>query len=322
MVPPSRLWAPRIQARWRSAVAALGTWWAEGLDRWRSAVVVLGHRWARVPSWAQRAAVGVGILLIGLLVLGVLSAVAYGTAYVPLNWPEWTGFNTYATTQRATESSTATPIANSTTKVTITEQMVHYKTLWDWLQLLIVPAALAGATVQLNRAQSVRAEHIAKQNQREAAFQAYLDRMKELLIVRGLRTSLEIDEVRPVARALTLAVLRELDGERKGSLVRFLYESSLIMGERPILKLNEADLQGIYLQEAQLQGANLVGAYLYKADLSGADLRGASLAGVHLHGALLHWVNLQGVNLQWARFDSTTAWPQGFNVQGIGALHD
>ena len=48
--------------------------------------------------------------------------------------------------------------------------------------------------------------------------------MTELLLDKKLRES-EVDEVRAVARARTFTVLRRLDGERKGALIRFLIRS-------------------------------------------------------------------------------------------------
>lgn len=74
------------------------------------------------------------------------------------------------------------------------------KTLWDWLQLLVVPAMLAIGGFWLNQIQKGRDEkatrqrdkterEIAADNQREAALQAYIDKMSELLLVNHLRES-------------------------------------------------------------------------------------------------------------------------------------
>jgi uncharacterized protein YjbI with pentapeptide repeats len=52
-------------------------------------------------------------------------------------------------------------------------------------------------------------------------------------------------------------VLAKLKGERKGSVVRFLYESSLITRDRPILYLSGANLIGAYLGETKLTRTNL-----------------------------------------------------------------
>src|SRR5437879_4850277 len=51
------------------------------------------------------------------------------------------------------------------------------KTLWDWLQLLIVPTVLAVAAFLFNLATSRREQQIALDNQRETLLQEYLDRM-------------------------------------------------------------------------------------------------------------------------------------------------
>src|SRR5207249_3544489 len=65
------------------------------------------------------------------------------------------------------------------------------KTLWDWLQLLIVPVVLAvggylfNFTVSRNERQAAAnrdktEREIASDNQREEALQAYIDKMSEL----------------------------------------------------------------------------------------------------------------------------------------------
>ena len=99
---------------------------------------------------------------------------------------------------------------------------LRQKTLWDWLQLLIIPAVLAvgGFVINLTisrseqeatkqRAQSER--EIAEDNQREAALQAFIDKLSELLLEKQLRQSTPEDEVRKIARVRTLTVLPRLD---------------------------------------------------------------------------------------------------------------
>ncbi|MDQ5854538.1 MAG: pentapeptide repeat-containing protein, partial [Chloroflexota bacterium] len=67
-----------------------------------------------------------------------------------------------------------------------------------------------------------------------------------------------------------LSVLRRLDGERKGILLRFLQESQLISATNPIISLRTADLSKADLRFADLRKANLS-----EADLSEANLHGA-----------------------------------------------
>src|SRR5689334_18290705 len=53
------------------------------------------------------------------------------------------------------------------------------KTLWDWLQLLIVPLALAVVALVFQLANTRTEQKIALDNQREDLLQAYLDRMSD-----------------------------------------------------------------------------------------------------------------------------------------------
>ena len=85
------------------------------------------------------------------------------------------------------------------------------KTLWDWLQLLIIPAVLSLGAFLFNRAERNNEQAVALDNQRATALQTYLDRMSELLLEKNLRTSQPDDEVRTVARSQTLTVIRSLD---------------------------------------------------------------------------------------------------------------
>jgi uncharacterized protein YjbI with pentapeptide repeats len=171
------------------------------------------------------------------------------------------------------------------------------QTLWEWMQLLIIPAVLAFGAYLFSRYERENDRKIAEDRQREVALQTYLDRMTELLLDGELRKSGEDSEVRAVARARTLTVLRLLDGERKGALIRFLQESNLIDVEKNVIDLKgadlrRADLRGAFLKQTCLRGADLTEANLCSARLEKADLSEADLSRVRLRSA-----NLVGANL-------------------------
>jgi len=166
------------------------------------------------------------------------------------------------------------------------------KTLWDWMQLLVVPVVLAGAALWFNAMAKRRDETIAEDRQQAAVLDAYLATMTTLLIDKGLKGSVLESELRAVARAQTLTVVERLNKRRKGSVVRFLYESHLIDKDEPIVALSGADLRG-----ADLRGAILMGATLRGADLRGADLRGAILNMAALDGANLADATLNTADL-------------------------
>jgi len=173
---------------------------------------------------------------------------------------------------------------------------VHGKTLWDWMQLLIVPSVLAIGAYYLNSSERKNEREIATDRQQEAALQAYLDRMTELLLEKKLLTT-KSKEVHNVARIRTRTILRGLDPLRKGLVLDFLYEAGLISGKERIVDLSFTDLSGAILDGATLVGVNLQSANLSGAGLVQVNLQGANLQQTYLEGANMEATNLQGANL-------------------------
>jgi len=224
------------------------------------------------------------------IVLIIIVSLVYGTGL---------GENIITSVSKATKGTEPATI-------TITEQHQPGKTLWDWLQLLIIPVVLALAAFLFNSAttrseQKITAQRyendqeIAADKQKEDLLQTYLDRMSELLLKHDLRASSDPKgEVRYIARSRTLTVLSRLDANRKKSLLQFLYESDLINATTgSIVQLEGADLSG-----AKLSGANLRDANLNHADLSGANLIGANLRGANLSDANLSDADLFGASIE------------------------
>lgn len=194
------------------------------------------------------------------------------------------------------------------------QQYQPTKTLWDWLQLFIVPVALSIAAYWLNRAnreteqrvaeQRNKTEHaIALDGQRATLLQDYLDRMSKLLLEQKFRNPQSHPDAQNIARAFTLTVLPRLNAERKGRLIQFLYESHLIdSNTKDYILLRNADLSkadltgfnlnGINLSEANLSEANLSGTNLSEAQLQGTCLRSANLSGAILRNANLYKADL------------------------------
>lgn len=214
------------------------------------------------------------------------------------------------------------------------------KTLWDWLELLIVPVALGAGAIWFDSEANLRAENMQRQREvvqrdiedqraKDAVLSTYFDDLSNLLLERGLLESQRGSAVRDIARAKTLSALSQMDGNRKGFIVRFLYEVDLIKGSSPVLYLGGAitgkpavdeivpsrgDLNGAVLHRlfmgelnltrvhmvgadfrwAILNKANFIGTDLRNADFTGARLKEARLSGADLTGALLHDANLSG----------------------------
>lgn len=188
--------------------------------------------------------------------------------------------------------------------------------------MLIVPVILVGVTFAWSALQTrsdnkredrrLAADRATTAEARQdARLQSYLDDMSDLILKNSLLDSKSGDPVRAVARIDTLTVLHRLNGERKGQVVRFLYEARLIDSETPgggsrfardehassRVSLDGADLTGAELAAASLDGANLNGADLRRANLVGADLRDAHLNGAFLKRADFSFSDVAGAYL-------------------------
>ena len=150
-------------------------------------------------------------------------------AIFPNNSPAWTGFGPYD------------------------EEILgsRAKTLWDWLDLLLVPILLALGAWLLSQMDKETEETVEADRQKQNLLNTYFNQMTELLLKHDLRSSNPGDEVRNVGRTRTLSVLRGLDPVRKTEVLQFLYESQLISKE-PIIRLTGANLRDAKLDSAVL----------------------------------------------------------------------
>ena len=196
------------------------------------------------------------------------------------------------------------------------------KTLWDWLQLLLIPLALSAVVFVFNELQTDR-EHDREdrraaaerlrvgESAREEVLRAYWQQMSRLMLDRRLLSSPKGSEVRAVARVTTLSALRRLDGERKGMIVRFLAEADLISGRDPKVSLREADLRYVVLEGASLRGTRLSMSHLVHANFRRAFLSGANFSRADLRGADFSGAHATPPSPTWMR-DWITAPPHGF----------
>lgn len=110
------------------------------------------------------------------------------------------------------------------------------QTLWDWLELLIVPAILATGGYLFTRTENRNSQKVAEQRSQDEALQWYLDQISQLITDYRLRSSISSDDASASARAVTLTVLDKLDGNRKARVLRFLHDSGLIKRGRVVSK--------------------------------------------------------------------------------------
>jgi uncharacterized protein YjbI with pentapeptide repeats len=257
------------------------------------------------------------MISIGILVV-LAAALVFGV--VTFGWG-WTGFT----------GGYSQEVVKGTTEDTV---YLASKTLWDWMQLLLVPVMLVVGGVFLTRIQKGREEktaarwerrereaverrtqadreiaerraqtdrEIAADHQREAALQSSIDKIGELLLREHLGESPGQQEVENLARARTVTALQILDRQRRASLLRFLGRAGILRicteGQLARVDLHETNLSQFDLSQFNLSDADLSGTNLSGTDLGGADLRGARLRGANLIEANLSGANLSETDL-------------------------
>lgn len=177
------------------------------------------------------------------------------------------------------------------------------KTLWDWLDLLIVPLILSLIAYWFSKRERENSERASTNAINATALQAYITDIEKLLLENGLRLAEKNSEIRTLARAKTLILLQTLDGARKGFVINFLSELGLIDTDNPIINLENANLSGTILRQSYLNGINLENANLEKSDftstiLSESSFSKSNLAGAHLSGIRGSSVNFSNANLK------------------------
>jgi hypothetical protein len=191
-------------------------------------------------------------------------------------WPEWTG------------------LSEKRWRKDPDEEIRPAKTAWDWLQLVAVPLMLAvlalifngwlsGREADREEARAQRDRDIAREARLDGILTGYLADTSKLVLDRDLLRSRFGSDVQSVARTLSLAAVRRLDGRRKGEVLKYLMDSRL---------LGVGGVAG--------SGSHGRGGPRLKVDVEGADLRDADLTGEVVSGIL------RGADLRNARFDSAT----------------
>jgi len=100
------------------------------------------------------------------------------------------------------------------------------KTLWDFLELAIIPISLAIAGLLFTKVEKERDREREDQRSQEIALHSYFDKISELIISNDLQNTEEGNPVRTIARARTLSILKRLDE----SLFRFVARSGKLQG--------------------------------------------------------------------------------------------
>ncbi|TRT44716.1 MAG: pentapeptide repeat-containing protein [Microcystis aeruginosa Ma_QC_C_20070703_M131] len=201
------------------------------------------------------------------------------------------------------------------------------KSFWDWLQLLIVPLMLALGAFYLNSAADFRDSQIAQERKQQEILTDYFSKMQGLIVetkkskqTPGSKESNSEErlllEFRSTAQALTLSVLEQLDGERKGKVIAYLAESQLITADnnepspQPEIELDGANLKGMVLNDVDqvVKNGNKLRVIIKKSDMTDSRFEriglfaNSDLTGSNFSNSILTSVDFTNANMPQAKF--------------------
>lgn len=218
-------------------------------------------------------------------------------AFFPYKAPEWTGFGPHD------------------------EKIPRAKTLWDWLEIIIIPATIAIVGGIIKEAEKEKNIKENKEKLQLNNIDNYYKIISELLTRNNLLELNADDSNWTIARARTILALEQADNERKGQILQFLYESKLL--QSPIIinltgaNFKNSELDGIVFRRAEIKGAyfnnSLIrNAFLDESNLTGCDLSGVDFSGSSLSNCNMSYANLTGAKL--VKLDLTTVDFEGCNL--------
>ena len=234
------------------------------------------------------------IIFLIILLLTIYAIVLRQKGFV---WAEGTGFGDYID-----------PIGN----------FYRGKTLWDVLELIIVPVILAGGAWWLNRRDNRRNELVTAENTYDRIFEHYIDNISDLMLennlvlARNWQQPSEKDAVQvpfpktsvEVARIQTITALRSLDTKRRNMILQFIRDAKfsdflLSGGNFKDIDLSRADLNSFNLSQSDFSRANLKNASIIKV-----NFRDANLSDVSFEEAKLYFTDFRDSRVQIEQFDN------------------
>ncbi len=185
---------------------------------------------------------------------------------------------------------------------------IQNKTLWDWLELLIIPFCLLLLSCLMTYTMdNLQKKELNEQKENEL-LKSYFSDMTSLMMNPIYKTLIETtlsdnnaNEIQQITSARTLVALDTVSPERRSKIMNFLSDAGLIDN----IPLKRANLTETNLKYLWLKNGNFHSANLNKADLTGANLKGAKL----------YFIKYEGTIFNDATYNECTKFPEKFNAE-------
>jgi len=180
------------------------------------------------------------------------------------------------------------------------------KSLWDWMELLIIPVALGIAGWALNNAEKSNSYKKESERAQNEIIDSFIKIFTQLILDKNLTKDSDI-QIKIIARTRIMFALNNIDRSRKRQILQFIYESGLIFN-KPTLNLNGANINNANLDEILLTNAEIRGAYFINTSMKktnleesifiGCDFTNANFTNSKVKNLDLSYTNLTGVKLK------------------------
>lgn len=200
------------------------------------------------------------------------------------------------------------------------------KTLWDWMELALIPVILFFLANYYSRMQRLEAQRVQHEEEQFNVLQTYIDKLQQFVIENKLTEHKQGEPIVNFARTITLSTLSRLDVDRKQKVIILLNTLELIQARKDgnvIISLFNADMRGLAGARYDFTGSDLGMSNLTEADIAGSSFAGADLWGADITDAAFYYcdfratrlqvVSLKGVNFYQCDFDENTIMPNGVN---------
>lgn len=232
-----------------------------------------------------------------IIIIIILLAFLIYYALFPYYSPDWTGFRYYNNVNQ-----------------------LEVKKLWDWLDLLIVPVSLILLGWLYKTYEKTKEEIKEIENKQNEILDSYFRIISEFISNSNLLDTNKNKESRVIARTRTIVALENLEGERKGQVLQFLYESNLIDNEKiNILGANFKCLQvsGIVLRKLTIKGvyfcnSNFENTFLDKSRFISCDFTNTNFNKSSMEDTSFEYSNLSKCKL--SNIDLTKVNFEGSNL--------
>ncbi|MEX1071158.1 MAG: pentapeptide repeat-containing protein [Anaerolineales bacterium] len=176
-----------------------------------------------------------------------------------------------------------------------TSQYVPPKTVWDLLDLMLIPIFIALIGILYSQQSTNTHFEVAEQQRRDDVVSKFITDVESIVSPADFDKSTDTPQLKDgeiaTIEARLRTIVKNLDGERKSQLIHFLYKCNLLGG---ILPKHDA-FGGV--SQARNQVIDVTDVDLSRINLSGVNLAGIVLSGCELSGANLNKAKLPSANL-------------------------